>query len=220
MNDFFQAVRVARKEQGFGIHSPGERRDSVKYKILSLFLIFTLISLGGCQKKKESEKKEAPKKVAGGYVINFKPNDSMDLVPPKTIILQPAGRAEGENTFYLAVAAKGIDSVSQVSFDLTFDPASVSYLDFKPGELFEQKGKVEYKIGPKGDQKGKLEVKISFGSGGPVSGTGKLATLSFKALQPGRGDMLFENGEMIDGQKKKVSETNWVGGLLWVLETG
>ena len=192
----------------------------MKYKILSLLIIVTLISLGACQKKKEPEKKEVPKKVSGGYVINFKPNDSLDLVPAKTIILQPAGRAEGENSFYLAVMAKSVDQVSQVSFDLTFDPAFVSYQDFKPGELFEQKGKAEYKIGPKGDQKGKLEVKISLGSGGTVSGTGKLATLSFKGLQPGRGDMLFENGELIDGQKKPVPQTNWVGGLLWILETG
>jgi len=192
----------------------------VKYKILSLLIIVALISLGACQKKKEVEKKEVPKKVSGGYVINFKPNDSLDLVPPKTIILQPAGRAEGENSFYLTVMAKGVDQVSQVSFDLTFDPASVSYRDFKPGELFEQKGKAEYKIGPKGDQKGKLEVKISLGSSGTVSGSGKVATLSFKALQPGRGDILFENGELIDGQKKPVPQTNWIGGLLWILETG
>ena len=192
----------------------------MKYKILSLLIIVAMISLGACQKKKEPEKKEAPKKVSGGYVINFKPNDSLDLVPPKTIILQPAGRAEGENSFCLAVVAKGVDQVFQVSFDLTFDPAFVSYQDFKPGELFEQKGKAEYKIGPKGDQKGKLEAKISSESGGPASGSGKLITLCFKGLQPGRGDILFENGELIDAQKKKVAQTNWVGGLLWILETG
>jgi len=192
----------------------------VKYKILSLLIIVTLISLGACQKKKEAEKKEVPRKVSGGYVINFKPNDSLDLVPPKTIILQPAGRGEGENSFYLAVVAKGVDQLSQVSFDLTFDPAFMSYQDFKPGELFEQKGKAEYKIGPKGDQKGKLEVKISLGPGATVSGSGKVATLSFKGLQPGRGDILFEKGELIDGHKKKVAETNWIGGLLWILEAG
>ena len=191
----------------------------MKYKILSLFIIVAVISLGACQKKKEPEKKEVPKKVAAGYVINFKPNDSLDLVPPKTVILQPAP-AEGQNNFCLDVAAKGIDQVSQISFDLTFDPAFVSFQSFKPGALFEQKGKADYKIGPKGDQKGKLEAKISFESGGAASGSGKVATLCFKGLQPGRGDILFENAELIDAQKKKVAQTNWVGGLLWILETG
>ena len=191
----------------------------MKYKILSLLIIVAMISLGACQKKKEPGKKEAPKKVSGGYVINFKPNDSLDLVPPKTIILQPAP-GEGQNNFCLDVVAKGIDRVSQVSFDLTFDPAFVSYQSFQPGALFEQKGKADYQIGPKGDQKGKLEAKISFESSGAASGTGKVATLCFKGLQPGRGDILFENGELIDAQKKKVAQTNWVGGLLWILETG
>jgi hypothetical protein len=192
----------------------------MKYKILSLLIIVAVISLGACQKKKEPEKKEAPKKVAAGYVINFKPNDSLDLVPPKTVILQPAGRAEGVNNFCVAVVAKGVDQLFQVSFDLTFDPAFVSYQDFKPGELFEQKGKAEYKVGPKGDEKGKLEVKIFSGSGGTVSGSGKVITLCFKGLQPGRGDILFENGGLLDGHKKKIAETNWVSGLLWILETG
>ena len=191
----------------------------MKYKILSLLIIVAMISLGACQKKKEPEKKEAPKKVSGGYVINFKPNDSLDLVPPKTIILQPT-RPTGENNFCLDVVAKAIDQVSQVSFDLNFDPAFASYQSFQPGVLFEEKGKPSYKVGPKGDQKGKLEAQITFESGGPASGNGKLVTLCFKGLQPGRGDILFENGELIGAQKKKVAEVNWVSGLLWILETG
>ena len=190
----------------------------MKYKILSLLIIVAMVSLYACQKKQESEKKETPKKVSGGFVINFKPNDSLDLVPPKTIILQPA-RAEGQNNFCVDVVAKSLDQVSTVSFDLTFDSASMSYQSFAPGILFEQKGKAGYKVGPKGDQKGKLEAKVTFESGGPASGTGKLVTLCFKGLQPVRGDMLFENGELIDAHKKKVAGGNWIGGLLWILET-
>ena len=41
----------------------------MKYKILSLLIIVTLISLGACQKKKEPEKKEAPQK-GPGWVCN------------------------------------------------------------------------------------------------------------------------------------------------------
>ncbi len=189
----------------------------MKHKILVLLIILSLISLSSCQKKKEPEKKEAAQK--SGYVINFKPNDSLDLVPPKTIILQPA-RGAGENNFCLDVVAKGIDQISQVSLDLNFDPAFASYQSFQPGVLFEEKGKASYKVGPKGDQKGKLEAQITFESGGPASGNGKLVALCFKGLQPGRGDILFENGELIGAQKKKVAEVNWVGGLLWILETG
>jgi hypothetical protein len=189
----------------------------MKHKILSLLIILSLIPLSSCQKKKEPEKKEAPQKT--GYVINFKPNDSLDLVPPKTIILQPA-RGAGQNNFCLDVVAKAIDQVSRVFFDLNFDHAFVSYQSFQPGVLFEEKGKPSYKVGPKGDQKGKLEAQITFESGGPASGDGKLVTMCFNGLQPGRGDILLENGELVGAQQKKVAEVNWVGGLLWILETG
>jgi hypothetical protein len=117
------------------------------------------------------------------------------------------------------VVAKTIDHVSGVNFELNFDPAFMNYQSFKPGILFEQKGKPVYKIALQGDQKGKLGVKISFESGSEeASGSGKLVTLCFKALQPGRGDILFENGELMDLQKKKMAGVTWVGGLLWVLE--
>ncbi len=193
----------------------------MQVKLFSLFLILALISLGACSKKsaEKAEKKEAPKKVAGGFVINFKPNDSLDLVPAKTVILQPGGN-EGANNFCLDVVAKSIDQVSQVSFDLTFDPALITYQSFKPGTLFEEKGKVDYKIGLKGEDKGKLAGKIGFESGGPAAGSGKAATLCFQGQKPGRIDILFENGEMMDGKKNKISGANWVGGLLWILEAG
>lgn len=190
------------------------------YKILSFLVIIALAFSGACQKQKEPEKKETAKKVSSGYVINFKPNDSLDLVPPQTVILQPSP-AEGGNNFCVDVVAKETVPVFQASFDLTFDPAMMNYQSFKPGKLLEQKGTPDYKIAPKGDQKGKLEAKISSAQGdGGVRGTGKLVTLCFKALQPGRGDILFENGELTGPQKKKVEGVTWVGGLLWVLEAG
>jgi hypothetical protein len=190
----------------------------MKFNVLSLLIMAMVISISSCEGKKETEKKEVQKKAAAGYVINFKPNDSLDLVPPKTLILQQSS-AEGQNIFCLDVMAKTIDRVSEVVFELNFDPAGISYQSYKPGVLFEQKGKPAYKIGLKGDQKGKLEVKISFESGtGGGSGSGKLITLCFKALEPGRRDILFENGELLDLRKKKMAGVTWVGGLLWVLE--
>ena len=65
-----------------------------------------------------------------------------------------------------------------------------------------------------------MEVQITFESGGPATGDGKLVTVCFKGLQPGRGDILLEKGELLGAQKKKVAEVNWVGGRLWILETG
>jgi hypothetical protein len=187
----------------------------------TLLMAAIVLSVSSCEAKKEPGKKEVQTKAPAGYagyIVNFKPNDSPDLVPPKTLILLPSP-ADGQNMFCLDVIAKKVDPISGVAFDLNFDPAGVSYQSYKPGVLFEEKGKPVYEIAMKTDQKGKLGVKISSESGpGGTSGSGKLVTLCFKALQPGRVDLLFENGELLDLKKKKVTEVTWVGGLLWVLE--
>jgi hypothetical protein len=186
--------------------------------LCSLWIIALAFSVASCEAKKEPVKKEVQKKAPVGYIINFKPNDSPDLVPPKTLLLLPSP-ADGQNMFCLDVMAKKVDPISGVAFELNFDPAGVSYQSYKPGVLFEEKGKPVYQVGTSGDQKGKLGVRISSESGNAgTTGSGKLITLCFKALQPGRVDLLFENGELLDLKKKKMTEVTWVGGLLWVLE--
>ncbi len=184
----------------------------------SLWIIILALSIASCETKKEPGKKEVQKKAPAGYIMNFKPNDSPDLVPPKTLMLLPSP-AEGQNMFCLDVMAKKVDPIAGVAFELNFDPAGVSYQSYKPGVLFEEKGKPVYQVGTSEDQKGKLGVKISSESGsGGTAGSGKVVTLCFKTLKPGRVDLLFENGELLDLKKKKMTEVTWVGGLLWVLE--
>lgn len=184
----------------------------------SLWIITLALCFASCEAKKEPVKKEVQKKAQAGFIINFKPNDSPDLVPPKTLILLPSP-ADGQNMFCLDVMAKKVDPISGVAFELNFDPAGVSYQSYKPGVLFEEKGKPVYQVGTSEDQKGKLGARISFESGSAgATGSGKLVTLCLKALKPGRVDLLFENGELLDLKKKKMTEVTWVGGLLWVLE--
>jgi hypothetical protein len=189
----------------------------MKGKIWILLLVATMLFVNACQKKKEPEKKETTSKVSG-YVINFKANDVIDLVPAKTIILLPGPR-QGENQFSVNVVAKSFDQITQASFEITFDPAMAAFQSFNPGTLMEEKGKVEYKVGPVGDQKGRLEVKLSLEAGKGAAGSGTLVTLLFKGLKPGRGDILLEKGELMGAQKKKVAEVNFVSGMLWILET-
>lgn len=203
----------------------------MRYKLLPLLLLAILMVIYACQGKKEPEKKETQGKVSTeGFVINFRPNDSLDLIPDNTIILQLSGaevvgghpksiNTGKEKDFCVDVLAKGIDSVSRVFFELNYNPGYTDYLSYKPGNLFEQKGVTVYKVGIKENLKGKMEVIISFASETTgISGTGNIVTLCFKALGDGRDDFLFENGELIDSQKEKVTGVNWVGGLLWILK--
>jgi cohesin domain-containing protein len=188
-------------------------------KIALIVALAMWFSVSACERKKEPERTAtAPgKKGFANYVLNFKPNDSPDLVPAKTLMLVQAPARE-RNRFCLDVNAKSFDQIAEVSFTLTFDPALMEYQSFQPGTLFEPKGNVAYQVAPVSDQKGKLRVKVSYKSGNTATGgTGKAVTFCFNAKDDGRGDILFENGQVLDTGKKLVGGVNWVGGLLWVL---
>ena len=184
-----------------------------------LIVVFAaLLSLGACEKKRELEPKATAPSSPGtaGYVINFKPNDSPDLVPAKTVMLAQAS-AQGKNNFCLDVQAKAFEELAELSFTLNFDPAMVEYQSFRPGTLFEGKSKVAYQAALLPDQKNKLKVRISFETSAATAGTGKAVTLCFTAKADGRSDIVLENGQVLDAKKQAVGGINWVSGLLWVL---
>jgi len=200
----------------------------MKYKVFFLLIIFTTSVLTtACEKKKEPEKKEAAKKALRGFIINFKPNDVPDLLPKNSFYIQQesAQVAEGqpkpvktdaENVFCLDVFAKEISPTRELKFELTYNPEYIRYRDYKPGALFEKRGKPTYSLAPPVDQEGRVAVKIS--GEAEAAGSGKILTVCFQALSPSRADVLFAKGELSDPHKKKVKEVNWVGGLLWILE--
>jgi hypothetical protein len=201
-------------------------------KILALLTMLSMVvCIYACQKKKEPEKKAEEKKGPAVFLVNFKPNDSPDLIPANSFYIQQSSAqivggqpkpipTDEKKGFCLDVLAKEIKAAWEVNFQLQYNPEYIQYREYKPGEIFEKKGKPTYQVGLQNDQKGKLAVKVSSGSGGDEgSGTGKILTLCFQAQKPSRADILFENGEMLDPQRKKMTGVNWIGGLLWILET-
>lgn len=203
----------------------------MKRKFLAILAILSMvIFIDACQKKKEPEKKAQEKKEAGGFLVNFKPNDSPDLIPANSFYLRQTSAqivggqpkpvpTDEKKGFCLDVVAKEIKPAIEVTFQLQYNPEFIQYGEYKPGEIFEKKGKPTYQVGLQDGQKGKLAVKVSSGAGGgEASGTGNILTLCYQAQKPSRADVLFENGEVLDPQNKKVPGVNWIGGLLWVLE--
>jgi len=186
-------------------------------KFLSLLLLIAIfISLFACQKEKEHEKKEVKEREQAGCVLNFKPNDVFRLVPDKTIILQESSTVNQNNCF-LDVVAKGLDHVSEISFDLISDPAYVTYRDYKSGILFEETRTPVYEVSLEGGKKGRLKIKIFFESGsGEISGSGKIVNLCFEPLKDGQVDFTLEKGKLLDLEKKDVAGVTWIGGILYV----
>ena len=192
---------------------------------LLIFGVAAVLALGACEgtpssppKSSAPEKRAAaPKSGAAGYVMNFKPNDSPDLVPARTLMLVQA-QGQDKSSVCLDLNAKAMSRLAEVAFTLNFDPALVEYQSYQPGSLLEGKGKVAYHVALVPEQKGKLGVKVGYESGGAeAEGTGKAVSLCFKAKADGRSDIALEGGQVLDGRKNRVDGVNWVGGLLWVL---
>jgi hypothetical protein len=183
------------------------------------------LALSACEGKSDSPpKSSAPEKTASapkggtaGYVISFKPNDSPDLVPARTLMLVPAPGPD-KSSVCLDLNAKAVSKVAEVAFTVNFDPSLVDYQSYQPGSLLEGKGKVAYQVALLPEQKGKLGVKVGYESAGAeAEGSGKVVSLCFKAKADGRSDIALESGQILDAGKNRVDGVNWVSGLLWVL---
>jgi cohesin domain-containing protein len=183
------------------------------------------LALGACDSKPGApQKSSAPEKSgpaqksgASGYVVSFKPNDSPDLVPARTLMLVEAPGPD-KSSVCLDLSAKAVSRVAEVAFTVNFDPAVVDYLSYQRGDLLERKGKVAYQVALLPEPKGKLAVKIGYESGGAeADGTGKAVSLCFRAKADGRSDVALERGQILDARKTRVDDVTWVGGLLWVL---
>lgn len=183
------------------------------------------LALGACEGKPSSPPKSsapeksgaAPKSGTAAYVVSFKPNDSPDLVPARTLMLVPAPGPD-KGSVCLDLSAKAVSKVAEVAFTVNFDPSLVDYQSYQPGSLLEGKGKVAYQIALMSEQKGKLGVKIGYESAGAeAEGSGKVVSLCFKAKADGRSDIALESGQVLDARKNRVDGVNWVSGLLWVL---
>jgi hypothetical protein len=177
------------------------------------------LALGACESKPSASQKSvaAPKSGTTSYVVSFKPNDSPDLVPARTLMLVPAPGPD-KSSVCLDLSAKAMSKVAEVAFTVSFDPSLVDYQSYQPGSLLEAKGKVAYQVALMPEQKGKLGVKIGYESAGAeAEGSGKVVSLCFKAKADGRSDIALESGQVLDARKNRVDGVNWVSGLLWVL---
>jgi hypothetical protein len=187
-------------------------------KILRIILIgIVFICFSACKGGEEQEQKGTPQKKRPAYSLMYKPQDTYELLPEKTIVLMEEP-SEGTNRLCISAVAKELDlaRISGLSFDVVFDPEYITYKTHSPGS-FEGHDKASFAVVPKEAQPKELGVKIGF-EPGTIKSTGKdkLMTLCFEALQDGNITIECANGEVLDTRKNKIAEVTWMGGALWI----
>jgi hypothetical protein len=135
-----------------------------------------------------------------------------DQANPGTDTISLSGAVSGAD-LYLTVRANSLsDSIYGAAFDLTFDPALLTYVAYTAGDFFEKSGAVTYAVATRSDR---LIVGVS-GQKPGASGAGAVVTFHFKAKASGSSATTFENQALCSTASTTVCDRqpslSWYGG--------
>ncbi|MBI3812650.1 MAG: hypothetical protein HY283_10700 [Nitrospirae bacterium] len=135
-----------------------------------------------------------------------------DSASPGANTIGLSGNVSGGN-LDLIVNANGVtDSIFGAAFDLTFDPAVLTYVSYTAGDFFEKSGNVTYAVAARSDR---LIAGVSGQTSG-VTGTGTVVTLHFQAKAAGNSATVFQNQALCSSSSvtscDRQPSLTWFGG--------
>lgn len=156
----------------------------------------------------------------GGGSVNLVVTLTPDQPSPgsNTINLIEAPGGGGGNLIVVELDVTGTSSLFGASFDLTYDPAAVTFVGSSPGTALETGGyAVSYQTATSAP--GRLVVGASRTGGAPavnVVGTQPLVYLTFQLSQAGTFGLTFENADLLNAQSppQPINGLSWFGGTL------
>jgi hypothetical protein len=125
------------------------------------------------------------------------------------------------NTITIAIVVTGADDVYGAAFDLTYDPAVVTFEGWAPGALLEDGGhRPNYAVDA--PREGVVVVGASRTGDVPgvdVSEDRTLIRLTFRARQPGSAPLAFRSASMTDSlfPPEAIAGLSWFGGTVVVV---
>jgi hypothetical protein len=135
-----------------------------------------------------------------------------------TVSVTSAPGSGGGNLIVVQLDVTGTNSLFGASFDITYDAAAVTYIDWNAGTALETGGyAVSYQAAT--SPAGRLIVGASRTGGAPgvdIVATTPLVYLTFQVTQPGTFALTFENAELLNAQSppQSMSGLSWYGGTL------
>jgi len=134
---------------------------------------------------------------------------------PATVALQPLF-ALGDSVT-VGVSVTDTSNIASASFELSFDPNRVQFVDWSCGDVFPPCGGAT--LAQVTHQPGRLVVglaQIGVGPGVDVTGTSTLVRLTFRAIGPGvsRLDLDPTRAALGDPDRQDIPGIQWFGGLI------
>jgi len=126
--------------------------------------------------------------------------------------------SSGGSDLFLSVNVKEVTDVYGAAFALHFDPAVFEYVNSAEGSFFSNSGVNTTYIAAAGDGVVTIGISLLGGEVEPVSGSGSLCSLVFRAVESGRTRFDYRENRLIDINGNTISGVQWFGGLGIVTE--
>jgi hypothetical protein len=196
-------VRIS-ASRGAGKNRRG--RHSLLRALIAVMLPLALLGLAGCSSS--SSPVDPPPPPPSDPEITFTPANGSPGA--NTVSLQL--NASDANRLDLDVQLTSVNDVASMAFDLTFNPAVLSYVSFTEGTFFDQDGQPVSVLVDE-NPAGRLIVGVArLGDVGGVGGSGVSLTLTFSGAGNGGSSFGFENASLLDPDLNVVAGVQWFGG--------
>jgi hypothetical protein len=151
----------------------------------------------------------------GGLSVQFTAEQS--LPPANSVSLQDGGVLDDVATVEVRAEFIALPAF-RTTFTLRFDPAVVEFVDWEPGDFFEQQtdpANVTYTVPPPLPGSDRLVVEIiKTGTLAGSFGDGVLVKLRFRAIAAGATMLIFESPRLADANNIEAPNVSWFGGRL------
>jgi len=162
------------------------------------------VGLSGCDSEDDSGDPAEP-----GWSIAYTADTQNP--PPNSVYLDFI-TTSGDDLF-LSVNVREVENVFGVAFALHFDPAVFEYINSTEGDFFKSSGAESAYIAAGGDGVVTIGISILGAETSPVSGSGTLCSLVFRAVDSGRSRFDYRENHLFDGSGDPIPDVQWFGGL-------
>lgn len=116
--------------------------------------------------------------------------------------------ATGE-TIQVDLAVDGVENLYAYQFEVSYDPAQLTFVKLVPGAILNQQGAETFTMGVDTSTAGVIKniVETRTGDVPGVTGSGPLVSLLFRAIAPGNTMVTLRTASLVDGAVQQIPHT-------------
>ncbi|MBN1297573.1 hypothetical protein JXA80_12380 [bacterium] len=136
-----------------------------------------------------------------------------DTLDPPDNAVYLAGVSVSGSELIMNINGKKIENTYGAAFALMFDPAVFEYVNATEGNFYSSSGASTTFLAAGGTNSVTIGISLLGSEVQPVSGSGTLCSIAFRAVENGRSRFDFRDNRLYDGNGEIIPDVQWFGGL-------